>query len=188
VTPDGRRMRGERARTTLLEAALRIIERDGVAGVTHRRVCREAGLPASSAAYHFDSINQLLEAALVHGDQQCHESLMRIAAADDPLTTLAYWLADDFETERPRLIAEYELFLYAARTPSLRPAALRWLTELDELVTANTGSREASRAICAYVDGLLIQSLVTGEQPSGDTILTTIDALSGRRVARSSVE
>jgi DNA-binding transcriptional regulator YbjK len=173
VSVDGRRARGERAREALLDAALRVVERDGVAGVTHRRVCREAGLPTSSAAYHFDSINQLLEQALIRSDEQCHEALVRIGASEEPLTALAQWLADDFETERTRLIAEYELFLYAARTPSLRRAALRWLTELDGLVTANTGSREASRAICAYIDGLLIQSLVTGEHPDPAAILET---------------
>jgi hypothetical protein len=33
------------------------------------------------------------------------------------------------------------------------------------------------RAICAYVDGVCIQSLVTGEQPEADELATTIRAL-----------
>ena len=62
---DGRRLRGERARRALIEATLAVIERDGLAGVTHRAVTREADLPATSAAYHFASIDDLLEASLL---------------------------------------------------------------------------------------------------------------------------
>ena len=38
---DGRRARGERRREEIIAATLRVVERDGVAGVTHRAVARE---------------------------------------------------------------------------------------------------------------------------------------------------
>jgi DNA-binding transcriptional regulator YbjK len=162
---DGRRRRGDEARERLLDAALRVIERDGVAGVTHRRVTSEAGLPATSAAYHFASITDLLEAALRRTDDQSAAALETIASAPDPIAALAGWMVHDFAESQRRCVAEYELFLHAARTPSLRAAALRWVTDLTTLVSGWTADRAAQRRACAYVDGILVQSLVAGDIP-----------------------
>ena len=63
------------------------------------------------------------------------------------------------------MIAEYELFLYAARHPAMMPTARRWLTDLSALVDTWTESRRATRTICAYIDGILLQMLVSGERP-----------------------
>jgi DNA-binding transcriptional regulator YbjK len=177
ATEDGRRLRGERARRALIEATLAVIERDGVAGVTHRAVTREAGLPATSAAYHFASIDDLLEAALLHADQTAAAALARCAAEPDPVRALARWVSAECCGRSARLTAEYELYLYAARTPSMRPAAARWLTDLGAMVARWTPSRPRQRAICAYVDGVCIQSLVTGSQPRADEIARTIRSL-----------
>jgi TetR/AcrR family transcriptional regulator, regulator of biofilm formation and stress response len=171
---DGRRLRGERARRALIEATLAVIERSGVAGVTHRAVTREAGLPSTSAAYHFARIDDLLEASLLHADQAAADALARCAADPDPVRALADWVAAAYRADSARLTAEYELYLYAARTPSMRPAAARWLTDLGALVAHWTTDRRRQRAVAAYVDGVCIQSLVTGEQPDADEVAVTI--------------
>jgi DNA-binding transcriptional regulator YbjK len=62
---DGRRARGEKRRAEIIEATLRVIERDGVAGVTHRTVAAEAGVPTTSTTYHFTSLDDLLTATLI---------------------------------------------------------------------------------------------------------------------------
>jgi DNA-binding transcriptional regulator YbjK len=174
---DGRRVRGERARRALIAATLTVIERDGVSGVTHRAVTREAGLPATSAAYHFASIDELLEASLLHADRLAADALERCAADVDPIAALANWVAAECCAHSARLTAEYELYLYAARTPTMRSAAARWLVDLSALVAQWTSDAQRGRAICAYVDGLCIQSLATGEQPDANEIAATIRAL-----------
>jgi DNA-binding transcriptional regulator YbjK len=176
---DGRRRRGEAARRALLEATLRIIERDGVAGVTHRRVTAEAGLPATAAAYHFASITDLLEAALLQADEKSAAVLAAIADKDDPIHELAEWLVTDFAEQRQRCTAEYELFLYAARTPQLRTAALRWTTDLSKLVATWTEDAAARRRVTSYVDGMLIQAVVSGDIPPAQVIDADIRALVG---------
>ena len=174
---DGRVLRGERAKRALVDATLAVIERDGIGGVTHRNVTREAGLPASSAAYHFASINDLLEQALLWADQQAAEALARIGGDRDPVAAFSRWLVRDFTEQRSRLIAEYELFLYAARVPSMRPAAGRWLADLRRLVSGWTSDARAIDLISAYVDGLLLQALVSGTPPDPDVVAATIRAL-----------
>ena len=177
---DGRQARGERARAALITATLTVIEREGIARVTHRNVTRVAGLPATSAAYHFDTINDLLEAALLWADEQSKQALLDIGHADDPVLALTTWLVEDFRSNRSRCIAEYELFLYAARTPSLRETARRWMTDLAELVGQWTDDPTVVATICAYVDGVILQALVTNEAPDAKTFADTIRALTGQ--------
>lgn len=174
---DGRRARGDRARLALVEATLRVIERDGIAAVTHRNVTREAALPASSAAYHFASINDLLEQALLSADSQAAEALDVCRRDDQPISAFSRWVAQDYTEQRSRLIAEYELFLYAARTPALRTSALRWLDDLSNLVSTWTSDQQAISTICAYVDGLLLQALVRDTSPDPSAVEITIRRL-----------
>jgi TetR/AcrR family transcriptional regulator, regulator of biofilm formation and stress response len=177
ATVDGRLAKGVRARSALIEATLAIIERDGIAGVTHRAATRQAGLPATSAAYHFTSISDLLEQSLLHADGLAAEELARCADAENPIAAFADWLVSGCTKDRTRVIAEYELFLYAVRMPAMRPSARRWLDDLGALVETWTDSPRAARTICAYVDGLVLQALVAGERPDPADIESTIRAL-----------
>ena len=118
VSVDGRRAKGERARKALIEATLSIIEREGIAGVTHRTVTREAGTAGDIGGIplRHDQRSPRAVAAVCRSG-----SLPRpwpAARADaDPIGAFAHWLVADFTKERSRVIAEYELFLYAARVP-----------------------------------------------------------------------
>src|SRR6185503_11289671 len=62
VTTPGKRSSSRRA--GILEATLRVIAGRGVDGVTHRAVALEAGVPAASTTYYFDSKEALVEEAL----------------------------------------------------------------------------------------------------------------------------
>lgn len=50
----------EQRRRAILEAALRIVVRDGVRGVRHRAVAREADVPLSATTYYFRDISDLI--------------------------------------------------------------------------------------------------------------------------------
>ncbi|WP_339487406.1 TetR/AcrR family transcriptional regulator [Pseudomonas sp. EL_65y_Pfl2_R95] len=50
----------ERRRQAILEAALRLIVRDGVRAVRHRAVAAEAQVPLSATTYYFKDINDLI--------------------------------------------------------------------------------------------------------------------------------
>ena len=48
----------------ILEATVRVLIRDGLAGVTHRAVAREAEVPLAATTYYFSSKEELLGEAL----------------------------------------------------------------------------------------------------------------------------
>lgn len=54
--PDGTASRGDRRRAELLAGGIACLERDGWAGLTHRRVAEEAGATTGLVRYHFGSL------------------------------------------------------------------------------------------------------------------------------------
>ena len=50
----------EQRRQAILDAAMRIIVRDGVRAVRHRAVAAEADVPLSATTYYFKDINDLI--------------------------------------------------------------------------------------------------------------------------------
>ncbi|RZS38949.1 TetR family transcriptional regulator [Herbihabitans rhizosphaerae] len=161
-TTDGRRIKGERRKRELTEATLRVVARDGVAGVSHRTVAREAGLPPTMAAYYFDGIDDLLTAALT----SClDEDAEKIRAVQD-IQELAELMADLVAGEPGRLLAEFELYLLAARKVELRAATDRWKAALAEFARRHTDDPVRVHNFVGAYDGLLLQALLTSTPPT----------------------
>ncbi|GAA2815647.1 TetR/AcrR family transcriptional regulator [Saccharopolyspora taberi] len=171
VGTDGRRAKGERRRRALVDATLRVIGRDGVAAVSHRNIAREAGVPAASIGYYFDSIDDLLVATLLDGVEALVADMDRmtreVTSNERWPAVVAESLAEMLDAKRERTIAEYELYLLAARRPALRPAARRWIEVASGYVNGGEGGDpDAIRAAFATIDGLLMQGLIADRPPT----------------------
>ncbi|MFJ9923578.1 TetR/AcrR family transcriptional regulator [Streptomyces rubiginosohelvolus] len=166
---DGRLLKGELRRQELIEATLQVVAREGVAGVSHRAVAREANQPATAAAYYFKSIDDLLTAALTLCMDQDAERMRRLAANADGspegLAALAELLANVMGGPG-RLLAEYELYLLAARRPELRTSTGRWLEALAGYAQCYTDDPVRVKTFTSVVDGLLLQGLLTDTPPT----------------------
>ncbi|WP_142058350.1 TetR/AcrR family transcriptional regulator [Pseudarthrobacter sp. B4EP4b] len=84
--------------TRILEAALDLLSRHGISGVSMRAVAREAGVALGLVNYYYDDKTSLIRAALrrvdehdlllvaqdpsLTADEQLHKALRRVAAAD----------------------------------------------------------------------------------------------------------
>ncbi|MCX2728633.1 TetR family transcriptional regulator [Saccharopolyspora sp. NFXS83] len=168
---DGRLAKGERRRRAILDATARVVERDGVAGVSHRAIAREAGVPPASIAYYFAGIDELLVATLLESVELLVADVARMRA-DTPedgrawARAIAENLAIMINERRARTIAEYELYLLAARRPALRPAARRWIeVAAGEINEGRGGDAGVVKALFAAIDGLLMQALIADEPP-----------------------
>jgi DNA-binding transcriptional regulator YbjK len=164
-----RQPRGESRRRAILEAALRIVGREGAGAVTHRAVAAEAGVPLAATTYYFESRDDLLAEAL---ELAAREDLVRLdrdavdyaakpltpeTLADRLTSTVSAWLRGD----RPTLLAEYEISLESARRPELAATCRAWsdgyVRALAPALRA-LGSRDAERdawivftALCGMV-------------------------------------
>ncbi|MPY84641.1 MAG: TetR family transcriptional regulator [Actinophytocola sp.] len=184
VQTDGRKARGDRRRKEIIAATLRVIERDGVAGVTHRTVAKEAGIPTASTTYHFATLDDLLIATLISCARdmatevywmidraRSREGLRRssdLSSGPSAADEVSALLAEALGPRRGRTMAEYELYLLASRRPALRPAARRWLDVLTSMVRHD--DEVAFRVFLAGIDGLLIQGLIDDEPPTADEL------------------
>jgi DNA-binding transcriptional regulator YbjK len=164
--------RAERRRA-IIDAALRIIASRGLPGVTHRTVAREAGVPLAATTYYFASKDEILSEALeslAAVEVERLEALTAtVAAATPSRAELAAALGEALipepaDAERTWL-AQFEIYVEAARNPALRPAVLRWREAFVELaasalraIGAPDPERRAPIAVAA-INGILLDRL-----------------------------
>jgi AcrR family transcriptional regulator len=134
-----RRISGEVAapegRERLLDAAVRLIAREGIDNVRIARIAAEAGVSAGLVHYHFASRDALLEEAIEHSYERAGD--MRLAAVDEGRATAAQRLRAMIDqclpSDRPLRedwVLWVELWLRGARDPALRPVAARLYARL----------------------------------------------------------
>jgi AcrR family transcriptional regulator len=160
---------GER-RAALIQAALAVIDRDGVSAATTRAIVAEAGMSLASFHYAFRSRDEMMRetiAFLVANEKQV--SLAAIEPGTDIRTAVRAGLQAYFDllVENPwREQALFELMNYALRTPELSAvpaaqysnyfAAARELLEAGALATGVAWSLpvdEVARILIAINDG-----------------------------------
>ena len=152
-------------RQRIIDAAIRVVGRSGIAGLSHRSAAAEADVPLGSTTYHFRTLDELLVAAL----RQANEGFAKVVAArgglEDPRSDLAAELAglmgEWLAGERTGVELEYELYLAALRRPALRPVAAEWCEDVTERLSRRTDPVTA-RALVALLDGICLQVLLTG--------------------------
>jgi DNA-binding transcriptional regulator YbjK len=173
---DGRRARGVRRRAELIGVTLRVVERDGAAGVTHRTVAKEAGTPTSLATYYFATLDDLLVAALTDVGEHYERALREILdRGDDELGELAELIAAAATGPgRGRALAERELSTLAARRPALRGLAHGWRQQVAEIGRRHTTDPTAIAALVAAVDGLCASVLLAETPPDTNRIRSVL--------------
>ncbi|MET9960822.1 TetR family transcriptional regulator [Streptomyces sp. NPDC006326] len=154
----GRRYDPDR-RQRIIDAAIRVVGAKGIAGLSHRSVAAEADVPLGSTTYHFETLDDLLVAALRQANAGFAPVPEAVCGAE-LAAELARLLGEFLTADRGRAELEYELYLAALRRPALRPVAAAWA----ESVTAALADRvdpATARAVVAVLDGISLQVLLT---------------------------
>ena len=173
--------RGEERRERILRATLAVIGRSGIGAVTHRSVAEEAGVPLGSLTYWFGTKDDLLREALRRFVADEAERLKGIAeqlgtGADPTAVAESYAtvLEGDADDEQ---IAQFELYLEAARNPALRDIAAESFRAYEEVAVAAltaAGVAEPERFAPLFVslaDGIGLRRMATGASPPLDEVL-----------------
>ncbi|MEV0964111.1 MULTISPECIES: TetR family transcriptional regulator [unclassified Streptomyces] len=159
----GRRHDPDRRRR-IIDAAIRVVGRRGIAGLSHRTVAAEAQVPLGSTTYHFASLDELLVAALRRANEgfaaAVRDSEVLADPRSDPAGELARLLGEWLGGERNGVELEYELYLAALRRPALRPVVAEWTEGVTE-VLARRSDPVTARALVAFMDGVCLQVLLT---------------------------
>jgi TetR/AcrR family transcriptional regulator, regulator of biofilm formation and stress response len=168
----------ERVREAIVAATVRVVAREGVAAVTHRRLAAEAGVSLSSTTWHFAAKSDILEAALrwtaQHEVARISEIAGRLGDAEfDPAAwadELAEWLIEQVTGEREVAVALYRLQIELLGTPQAREVHREWgrqLQQLGESVLEQSATLTPDldiRLVVAALDGLRLSVLSSGER------------------------
>ena len=168
--------KGERRRQALIEAAAALLVDGGFDALRHRAVAERAGLPLASTTYYFDSLDELVTAALEHHGRA--ELAWGRAALDsfdggptDP--ELLVELVLDLllgphvpDRDAEAVLLRYERLVATGRRPYLRPLMLELGVELRALLAETfaraSGPVDAGRLeqLIALVDGAVVNALI----------------------------
>ncbi len=125
-------------REQLLDAAIELFAQGGARAVTHRAVAARADLPSATPGYYFDSVGDLLTAALTRHVETWIEDMTEMADLslglqidlDDArgLVTMAFG-----ERSVETVHLQLSTFLAVSADPDLQPLAARALAAVEQL-------------------------------------------------------
>jgi AcrR family transcriptional regulator len=187
-------------KTTLLDAAKRLVAERGYAGTSVRELAAVSGTNIAAVNYHFGSREKLLDRAILESFVEWTDSVVqanaRTVGVDRNATPLeqmaagARPLVDAFPRQRPMFVLFLEALLRAQRSPELRNQLAAHYAEqrrrVGEMVAQGTpgpgptqrGLEVVASYLLATADGLLLQSLLDpGEIPSGDELAAFYEGL-----------
>jgi DNA-binding transcriptional regulator YbjK len=179
---DGRLSRGQARRTLLLDAAVRVVARDGAGDLTHRAAAAEAGVSLASVTYHFASIQALRRATFDHAGSIVGLAFRaRVLAAGADIEDAGGILADYATTllaeRREATVAVFEMIIAATHDRELRPVVELLNDRLAALLEPYAGSRRQALTVAAAVQGLILTALSTDRHTHDDLHAAAIDLI-----------
>jgi AcrR family transcriptional regulator len=191
----------------LLEAAERVLEREGLAGLTLRAVAREAGVSHAAPTHHFGDLTGLVSELAAIGYRQFSAAMATAATGGNSLTEKAMARAHAYVAYAQAHPGLYGLMFRAERLdmmrPSLHEAANASFSALvgavgaarHEQISENALSLDQAAAIVrswSLLHGFTMLMLddrlsdVLRRSPDGTDVETLLDAMLRSTVGRAS--
>ncbi|AMO61317.1 TetR family transcriptional regulator [Mycolicibacterium phlei] len=179
MTRAGTTARGAAKRTEIIDAAIEVMARVGLAGLSMRLVASQAQMPLGALSYYFDDKSDLVAQAFQQLSDREIERVVRTAnllrptmSAEQLADLVADMILDGFTSPPGAIVTRYELITEASRNERLRPMFEAWyramLPALSRLFR-ELGSRQPeldSRTVLAVMAGLEIDNLYRPLQPA----------------------
>ncbi len=132
-------MTADERRAELIEAAFRVMSKDGVTAGTVRAICSEAGMALATFHYCFRSRDELLRELMVMlamKERVAAETAMEPGSdITDALRQAAFGYLHHLEQDPGHELVLFELVHHALRTPGLRDLADEQYRRYDETAT-----------------------------------------------------
>ncbi|MFF4579868.1 TetR/AcrR family transcriptional regulator [Streptomyces sp. NPDC001389] len=179
------RRRDDGRRTQLIQAATRVIAKEGIAAATIRRITEEAGVPGSLVHYWFADKDELLQEVLLADLDSVSTAVTEAAeTGDDLLGRLRAAFHVIEQDDRGRQVLPYELTTWALRKPEFVHVARKQYAAYRELGTETiaswvqaTGAQlpadvpVVGQLITSLFDGLVLAWLADPDNTDVDAVL-----------------
>lgn len=183
-----RRIDAEARSSAIAEASLRVLERDGLSGLSVRGVAAEAGIAAASLRRAFATQHALREFCLQLIEDRVTARIAALELTGRALVDglLLQLLPLDRE-RRLELVAQVQLGVLSLTDSALRPAAIRLSEGVDRVchvalqLLAEAGQFNPGRdpgyeaqRLRALLDGIAMHGLWSGELPEAGPMLRVL--------------
>jgi AcrR family transcriptional regulator len=153
-------------RLALLDAAVHVVARDGLDGVSYRSVAQAAGTTAGLVFYHFGSREALILEAATRAGRRAVANALPIDE-DGDLDTFLDDLSSSAERDLDDHAFQYEMAFNSRRRPDVAERMAELYTfyceETERALAAlapDKVSPALARLVFAAIDGLVLQQLV----------------------------
>jgi len=174
-------------KSRIVDAAIEVVARHGVAGTTMRRIAAEADVPLGSLTYHFEGLDDLLAQAFHrHAERmsplyEAHfDGVRHREGFIDAVTDLIH---GDAGADPREWAVAYELYLAALRDPALRTVTEAWMRR-SRAVLERFVDPVTARGVDAMIEGMVMHlTLSTATFDRADTREIVARLLTGARWA-----
>lgn len=179
---DGRFARGEARKLLLLDAAVRVIAREGAGNLTHRAVATQARVSLASATYHFPAIEELRCAVFDHAGSRIGLAFRAILERGDVRPENIPGIVAEFgasltTARREDAVAVFEMIVATVHSPELRTVIESLNARLADLLEPYVGSRSQALEVTAAIQGLILTALALNT-PEDDLRASIADLVS----------
>lgn len=203
------RVKSEMRRLEILEATLRIAARDGLRGIKHRAVAREAGVPLAATTYYFRDIHELISDSFMLFAEKARDNLdsfydtIHLVLDTIPAQTLrrggfqrrelasrlsvisTAYLYDQFTRRREQVLAEQVFLMEALRDERLAGLARTyreaWTAGLRQILERLDSPKPARDAtlLVNVTLGMGYDSLLNGQEVDYSALSETVEQVIG---------
>ena len=176
-------------REALLAAVVQVVGKNGLVGLTNRKVGAAAGVDNSLITYYFGSREGLLEATTEWATSRSLEQLSAVSQARLG-TTFAEAVVDLVLTEPELQLFQFEMIIASRRQPQLRPMVQRlYDTYIDSFqkmlgLYGYPDRRSLARAIFASLESQTLQQLTIASPEEVKDAIADLDELLAPRADR----
>lgn len=167
-------------RDRIVDTALDVIARHGVAGTTHRRVAEAADVPLGAMTYYFQGMEHLLQEAFAKLADTISSQFKAILEAattkEQARQAVIDWACNGMWTSERNLVLVFELSAFAAREPGMRPLLQRWMGVSESYLSAHFGASTA-KLLDAFVDGVLMHNIMSQNHISREEVTEFVNKL-----------
>lgn len=165
----------------IIDAALRVIQRDGSVCATYRRIASEAGVSPGTMTYHFSTIQEIVAAAFVKMTNRIADQYFtRLGDARDAehaRELLADLICGELWKASGQMLLIFELYAFVSRHPDYTYIMDDWMARSRAALQVHFDEKTA-RALDALIEGFTIHNALSRTVVSRDDILELIRAVS----------
>jgi DNA-binding transcriptional regulator YbjK len=168
----GNTARGAQRRIEIIDAAIEVMARVGLGGLSMRVVANQAQIPLGALTYYFEDKSDLVAQAFQQLSDREIERVVRTAEqlqptmpAEQLADLVADMIIDGFTSPQGAIVTRYELLTEASRDERLRPMFEAWYAAMVPALSRlfrDLGSHQPeldSRTVLAVMAGLEIDNI-----------------------------